>query len=71
MDTMRHPTQCAAAPRPETAAAKQRRVAREAKELAVTQASAASGRSVSEARVDAWIDSLGTDDELPPPRAWR
>jgi hypothetical protein len=41
----------------------------EAKLLA--RASALAGHAVSEAAADAWIDSLGTDRELPPPRSGR
>ncbi|MGD0102540.1 MAG: hypothetical protein ABSC06_00705 [Rhodopila sp.] len=50
---------------------KQRRIGREAEMLARARASAAAGRIVDEAGVDAWIDSVGTDDELPPPFAQR
>ncbi len=45
--------------------------AAEAKWLARARASALAGHVVSEAAVDAWIDSLGTDHELPPPRSAR
>jgi predicted transcriptional regulator len=31
--------------------------------------SVAAGRVVTEAQFDAWVDSLGTDHELPPPRS--
>ncbi|MEO8927009.1 MAG: hypothetical protein ABI306_07580 [Caulobacteraceae bacterium] len=37
--------------------------------IAQARASGQAGRTVSEARVDAWIDSLGADDERPPPRS--
>jgi predicted transcriptional regulator len=47
------------------------RLSHEAKLIAEARASAASGRIVSEAQVDAWVDSLGTDQELPPPRSTR
>lgn len=43
----------------------------EAERLARARASAAAGRTVPEAEVDAWIDSLGTNRELPPPRSGR
>jgi hypothetical protein len=43
----------------------------EAKLLARARASALAGHAVSEAAADAWIDSLGTDRELPPPRSGR
>jgi predicted transcriptional regulator len=35
------------------------------------RASAAAGRLVSSQEVDAWIDSLDTDHELPAPRSGR
>jgi len=51
----------------ETEADRQRRIAREAAMLAEARASARAGLVVEEAEVDAWIDSIGTDHELPPP----
>jgi predicted transcriptional regulator len=51
----------------ETEADRQRRISREAAMIAAADADIAAGRTVSEAEVDAWIDSLGTDHELPPP----
>jgi predicted transcriptional regulator len=59
------------APRPETETERQRRIAWEAERIAEARASVASGRVVSSEAVDAWIDSLGTDHELPPPRSGR
>jgi predicted transcriptional regulator len=53
------------------AEARRLRLAREAEMIAEARADAAAGRVVSEAAVDAWIDSLGTDHELPPPRSGR
>jgi predicted transcriptional regulator len=55
----------------QTAAARQRHIAREAELIAQARASAAAARTVSEEQVDAWIDSLGTDHELPPPSSGR
>jgi hypothetical protein len=55
--------------RRETAAARRLRVEGEAELIAKARASAAAGRTVSEAHVDAWIDSIGTNRELPPPRS--
>jgi len=55
----------------ESAVAKQRRLAPEAELLAEAFADVAAGRIVDEAEVDAWIDSLGTDHELPLPRSDR
>ena len=51
----------------ETETDRQRRIAREAAMLAEARASARAGLVVEEAEVDAWIDSIGTDHELPPP----
>jgi predicted transcriptional regulator len=59
------------APRRETAAAKEQRVAREAEMIAEARASVAAGRVVSLEAVSAWIDSLGTDHELPLPQSGR
>jgi predicted transcriptional regulator len=54
---------------PESVDARQKRIAREAALIAQARKSAASGQTVSEERVDAWIDSLGTAHPLPPPRS--
>lgn len=54
---------------PSEDAALRRRLAREAAMIDQALASAAAGRVVSEDAVDAWIDSLGTKRELPPPRS--
>jgi len=53
--------------RPERPASRQRRLAAEAASLAVAHADATAGRTVSAEAVDSWIDSLATDDPLPPP----
>lgn len=58
-------------PRSETEAAQKRRIAWEADRIAEARASAAAGRLIDESEIDAWIDSLGTDHELPPPRSAR
>lgn len=50
---------------------RRRRIGREAELIAEALADTAAGRVVSEADVNAWIDSLGTDRELPPPFAVR
>ena len=55
--------------RPETEAELLRRIAWETRMIAEADASIAAGRTISEAAIDAWIDSLGTDHELPPPPA--
>ncbi len=56
-------------PGPETEAERQRRYAREAAMIAEADADIAAGRLVDEADVDAWIDSIGTNRELPVPYA--
>ena len=60
-----------AAPDPDGAGDRQRRVSWEATCVAQAKASAAAGRLASSDAVDAWIDSLDTDDELQPPRSDR
>ena len=57
----------APATRLQTEADSQRRLAHEAEMIAEARASAAAGRVVSSQEVDAWIDSLDTDHELPLP----
>ena len=54
---------------PETEAERRNRLAWEAAMIAEADADVAAGRLVDEADVDAWIDSLGTDHELPVPYA--
>jgi hypothetical protein len=56
-------------PRQESTAARRQRLDREADLLAQAQASAAAGRTVSDAQVDAWIDSMASDNPLPTPRS--
>jgi predicted transcriptional regulator len=51
----------------EADAEQQRRIAWEAEKIAEADADVAAGRLIDEADMDAWIDSLGTDHELPPP----
>ena len=69
MDTM-NPDTGHTAPS-ETKAARRRRIAWEADKIAEARASADAGRLIDEAEIDAWIDSLGTDHELPPPGSTR
>ena len=71
MDTAPSLDDNAPAARLDTEADMQHRLAREAKMIAQARASAAAGRVVSSAQVDAWIDSLDTDHELPAPRSGR
>ena len=67
MDTMKLDTgQPASA---ETDAGRQRDLAWEIAMIADAEADVAAGRLVDEADVDAWIDSLGTNRELPVPYA--
>ncbi len=70
MDTTPLPADNAAA-RPETAAEMQRRLGWEAEMIAEADADIAAGRLIDSAEIDAWIDSIGTDHELPPPRSGR
>jgi predicted transcriptional regulator len=51
----------------ETEAEKQRRLACEARMIAEARAQLDAGLYVDAADVDSWIDSLDTDNELPPP----
>jgi len=51
----------------EAEAARRRRIAHEAELLAEARADIAAGLFIDEAKVNAWIDSIGTDHELPPP----
>jgi len=55
----------------ESEGAKQRRLAREASDLVLARASAAAVRVVDSAQVKAWIESIGTDHELPVPYSGR
>jgi predicted transcriptional regulator len=72
MDTVNPvPNDRANASRPETEAQRQRRLTWEAERIAAARASAAAGRVVSAEEVDAWIDSLDMDHELPAPRSGR
>jgi len=70
MDTA-PPGNSAPAGRSETAEARKRRLAWEAERIAEADADIAAGRLIDAAEIDAWIDSLGTDHELPPPRSGR
>jgi predicted transcriptional regulator len=55
------------APLPETEIARRRRIAWEAEMIAEARADIAAGLYVDSDDIDAWIDSIGTDHELPPP----
>jgi predicted transcriptional regulator len=56
-------------PLPETEVARRRRIAWDAEGIAEADADIAAGRVVNSAKVDARIDSVGTDHELPVPYA--
>ena len=71
MDTAPRPGDRADTLSPETEAERQRRLAWEAEMIAEADADIAAGRLIDEAEIDAWIDSIGTDHELPPPRSGR
>ena len=59
----------ASSPRPETAAEAQRRIGREATGIAEARAQLEAGQFVAAEDIDAWVDSIGTDQKLPPPPA--
>lgn len=71
MDGLDASTGRVTAPIGEDAQPREQQIAREAELLTQARLSAAAGSSVSDAQVDAWIDSLGTEHELPPPRSSR
>ena len=72
MDTVNPaPDESADTPRPETEVERQRRLTWEAAGIAEARAQLDAGFYVDAAEVDAWIDSIGTDHELPPPPARR
>jgi predicted transcriptional regulator len=68
MDTTPRPDNDTARPHSE---ALQRRLAWEAERLAEARAELDAGLYVDAAEVAAWIDSIGTDHELPPPASRR
>jgi len=68
-DTPR-PAEGAEAP-PETEEEMKRRLAWEAERIAEADADVAAGRMVDSAKVKEWIDSIGTDHELPVPYSGR
>jgi hypothetical protein len=57
--------------RKETGSARRRRLAWEAERIAEARAELDAGMYVDSADVDAWIDSVGTDHELPLPSTGR
>jgi predicted transcriptional regulator len=67
MDTTPRRDDDALDPRPETEAERRARLAWEAEGLAEARAELDAGLYVDADEIDAWIDSIGTDHELPPP----
>lgn len=67
MDTTPRPGERADTLSPETEAAQQARLAWEAEGIAEARAELDAGLYVDADEIDAWIDSIGTDHELPPP----
>lgn len=67
MDTVPRPDDRADTPTPESEAERRRRLAWEAEMIAEARAELDAGCYVDAAEVNAWIDSIGTDHELPPP----
>jgi predicted transcriptional regulator len=67
MDTVPLPADSTHAAHPETEAERQSRLAWESEGIAAADASLAAGLYVDADDIDAWIDSIGTDHELPPP----
>jgi predicted transcriptional regulator len=67
MDTAPRSGDSTQATRPETDAEKQRRLAREAEMIAEARAELDAGLYATSDEVKAWIDSIGTEHELPIP----
>jgi hypothetical protein len=67
MDTTPRPGDRAGNRSPETDAEWQARLAWEAKGIAAARAELDAGLYVDADEIEAWIDSIGTDHELPPP----
>ena len=67
MDTVPRPDNETPDPQRETDAERQRRLAWEAEMIAEADAEIEAGQYVDAADIKAWIDSIGTDHELPPP----
>jgi predicted transcriptional regulator len=71
MDTVPRPDDATPDRCPETEAEREARLAREAKMIAEADADVAAGRLVDSTKVKAWIDSIGTENELPVPYSGR
>jgi predicted transcriptional regulator len=71
MDTVPRPDDDTPDPRLETEAERRDRLAWEAEGIAEARAELDAGLYVDADEIDAWIDRIGTDRELPPPRTRR
>ncbi len=71
MDNVPRPDDTAQADLTESPEAQRRRFEWEAARIAEADASIAAGRLIDASEIDAWIDSIGTDHELPPPHRAR
>jgi predicted transcriptional regulator len=71
MDNIPHSEDSVQADRSESAEAQGRRLEWEAAMIAEADASVAAGRLIDASEIDAWIDSIGTGHELPPPHRSR
>lgn len=67
IDTVPRPDDDTPDPSPETEAERQARLAWEAAGIAEARAELDAGLYVDADEIDAWIDSIGIDHELPPP----
>jgi predicted transcriptional regulator len=70
MDDTPRPAESAESPA-ESEAEKQRQFAWETEMIAEADADIAAGRLIDATDIDAWLDSIGTDHELPPPEPRR
>ena len=60
-----------AVPMPENATPSDAERAAKRRAIAEARADVAAGRVISDEDMAAWLDSWGTDNELPPPSQWR
>lgn len=67
MDNPRFDDEAPQAERPETKDQERERLAWEARMIAEARAEIEAGLYVDADEIEAWIDSIGTDHELPPP----
>jgi hypothetical protein len=71
MDTSPRPGDNGLPTETETEGERRRRIAWEAEMIAQADAQIEAGLYVDSDEIDAWIDSIGTDHELPPPSTRR